>query len=45
MAIFIPLAQWPSVPHMKYMLPGFESVICVLPLLKDCRALLVWQES
>lgn len=42
---FIPWAQCPGVPQMKYLLPGEERVKVVAPLVSVWSALVVWQES
>lgn len=42
---FIPWLQCPGVPQMKYLLPGEERGMTVLPSLKDWSALVIWQES
>ena len=42
---FIPPAQCPGVAQVKYLLPGEERGMAVVPPLYDCSGLVVWQES
>lgn len=42
---FIPPLQCPGVAQVKYLLPGDERVMAVVPPLYDCSGLDTWQES